>query len=150
MQQWKIILAITSLIAIGFVGGFFTHRFITKKTITKVKELNAPPGFQEHLFHRIDATPEQTEQLHPIIFKYGQQIAEVGRESREKRRKIIDQMHEEIKPYLTEEQVHRLDRFSRRFRIDREHPVLKKGPLPEHKRKHDREKKMPEKEKNQE
>ena len=149
MQQWKIILAISSLVAIGFLGGFFTHRLIMKKTITKVRELNAPPGFQRHLLERIDATPEQEDQLHPIIFKYGRQIAEVGKESREKRRKIINQMHEEIKPHLTEEQIQRLDRFSRRFKRDRDHPPHE-GPPPGRERRHSREKKLLDREKNQE
>ena len=66
----------------------------------------------EHLLRRIDATPEQEEQLHPIVIKYGRQMAEVARESRTSRRAIMTQMHEEIKPYLTEEQINKLEEFS--------------------------------------
>lgn len=116
MQQWKIILAIFSLIGLGFAGGFFTHRYMAKKTIERVKELSVAPGFQHHLFRRIDATPEQREQLHPIVMKYGKEMAEVVRDSREERRKIMDKMHAEIKPYLTEEQIQELEQFAKRFR----------------------------------
>lgn len=135
-----------SIAGLGFIGGFFTHRYIAKQTINKVKELSAPPGFQHHLLKRINATPEQEEQLHPIIMKYGRQMAEVSKESRAKRRKIVNQMHEEIKPYLTKEQLHSLEEFSRRFR-ERQ----KKERLPGHQgKKNPREKKEHFEEKTQE
>lgn len=145
MQQWKIIFAFLSMIGLGFVGGFFTHRYMARQTISKVKELSAAPGFQHHLLRRIEATPEQEEQLHPIVIKYGQQMAEVAKESRAKRRKIMDQMHEEIKPYLTKEQIDKLDEFSRRFRERK-----RRERDPEHKKRAPREKKERPEEKNQE
>jgi hypothetical protein len=38
------------------------------------------------------------------------------------RRAVIEHMHDEIKPLLTEEQVEKLNRFSRRFEMRDGHP----------------------------
>lgn len=133
------------MMGLGFMGGFFTHRYMARQTINKVKELSAAPGFHDHLLKRINATPEQEEQLHPIVIKYGQQMAEVAKESRAQRRKIMNQMHEEIKPYLTKEQIQSLEEFSRRFRERK-----RRERRPEHKKRGPREKKEQPEEKNQE
>ncbi|MCO6478188.1 MAG: hypothetical protein J5I94_16270 [Phaeodactylibacter sp.] len=116
MRNFKIIAAVLSLIGIGFVAGFFTHRYVAVREIHQVAEMRFAPGFEEHLYHIIEAGPEQQQQLHPIVQRYAGLIAENHIESRARRKTLIDSMHQEIKPLLSAGQLQKLDDFSRRFR----------------------------------
>lgn len=116
MRTFKIIAAVLSLVGIGFVAGFFTHRYVAVKQIHRVAEMRFASGFEGHLYHIIEASPEQQEQLHPIVHRYAGLISANHIESRARRRTLIDSMHQEIKPLLSAEQLRKLDDFSRRFR----------------------------------
>lgn len=116
MRTLKIVAAVLSLIGIGFVAGFFTHRYVAVQELHRVAEMRFAPGFEEHLYHIIEAGPEQQQQLHPIVHRYAGLISENHIESRARRKALVDSMHQEIKPLLSEEQIEKLDQFSRRFR----------------------------------
>ena len=116
MKQLKTILAILGILSIGFTGGFFTHRYAAKQTIDKVRQLSFAKGFQNRLLEKIEVSDEQRAQIDPIVKEYGGKMAQLVQESRMKRKKLVDNMHEEIKPYLSEEQIKKLEEFYRRFR----------------------------------
>lgn len=116
MKTAKIAAAILSLIGTGFVAGFFTHRYLAVQEINRVAQMRFAPGFEERLYKIIDADPELQKQLHPIVQGYAGRIAEDHVASRAKRKALVDSLHEEIKPLLSEEQLQKLDDFSRRFR----------------------------------
>ena len=141
MKTLKIIAAVLSLIGIGFVAGFFTHRYVAVQQIHRVAEMRFAPGFEEHLYHIVDADAKQQKQLHPIVHRYAGLIAENHIESRAKRKTLIDSMHQEIKPLLSAEQALKLDEFSRHFREQ----MKKRRPPREKKHDHDslREKRNP-------
>ena len=124
MKNLKGILTIIGLIALGFTAGFFTHRQVTIKQVQKVREIGQAPGFQRHLLKYLEPTEDQREQLAPIIRRYGQQMGDQMKEHRQERKTLVDSMHEEIKPLLTDEQLEKLDDFSKRFRGRRD----KNGP----------------------
>ena len=119
MRNIKIAAVVVSLVGAGFVAGFFTHRYVAVQEIHRVAEMRFAPGFEDHLYHIIDADAAQQKQLHPIVHRYAGLIAESHIEFRAQRKSLIDSMHEEIKPLLTGEQVQKLEDFSRRFREDR-------------------------------
>ena len=116
MEKLKTILVVLGLIFIGFVSGFYVHRQVSMHFIKDVIEMRSPKGFQDHFFSRIDATEEQKEQLLPIVETYSAKISQQHRELRRLRHELIDSMHAEVRPLLTEEQIQRMDEFSRRFR----------------------------------
>jgi hypothetical protein len=116
MKILKIVLFVTSLLGVGFVVGFYAHRYVVDKKIEKVAELRFARGFQMHLFDRIGVDEEQKTQLAPIVEKYAQQMGKESRDSRQRRREIMDSLYKEIKPLMSEEQIARLEDFSRRFR----------------------------------
>ncbi|MCO6491830.1 MAG: hypothetical protein J5I98_25670 [Phaeodactylibacter sp.] len=133
MRNLKIITAVFSLVGIGFVAGFFTHRYVAVQQIHRVAEMRFASGFEGHLYRIIDADAEQQSRLHPIVQRYAGQIAENHIAARARRRILVDSMHLEIKPLLSPEQVQKLDDFSRRFH--------------EHKKKKDKKKKDKDKKK---
>lgn len=116
MKNIKGILTVIGLLALGFIGGFFTHRQVTIQHVQKVREIGQAPGFQRHLLRFLEPDAAQREQLEPIISRYAQQMGEQWRTHRQERRVLVEAMHEEIKPLLSEEQIQKLDEFSRRVR----------------------------------
>ena len=103
------------LMAIGFVGGFYTHRTISKNVVQKVARLREAPGFQAHLYKMLQPTETQKEELAPILEKYAERMGTFHRQIRHERHHILDSMHQEILPYLDEKQKERLERFGKRF-----------------------------------
>ncbi len=116
MQTWKVALAMGGLVLIGFVAGFFTNRTLTQQKIERIAEWRYERGFERKLLHIVDATPEQVEEIGPIIEKYAKSNAEAHRTLRQQQRTSIELMLAEIKPYLTSEQLDRLERFGKRFK----------------------------------
>lgn len=116
MKSIKGIITIVGLLALGFVGGFFTHRQVTIRQVQKVREIGQAPGFQRHLLDFLEPNAEQRKQLEPIIGRYAEQMGEQWREHRQERRVLVESMHQEIKPLLTGEQIQKLEDFSKRFR----------------------------------
>ena len=134
MKKIKGIFTIIGLLAIGFIGGFITHRQVTIQQVQKVREIGQAPGFQRHLLEFLEPDAAQREQLEPIIHRYAQQMGEQWKEHRQERKVLVDAMHEEIKPLLTAEQIGKLDEFSRRVRGRREKngkPRMPREGLPE-------------------
>lgn len=115
MKVLKTILSIVGLLLIGFAGGFYAHRMVTMQKLEEIRELGRAPNFERHFFESINATPEQREQLDPIIAKHSTQMAAFLQESREKRRALMQELHHAVKPHLTAEQVEKMKKFSRRF-----------------------------------
>ena len=116
MRNIKGILTVIGLLALGFIGGFFTHRQVTIQRVEKIREIGQPRGFQRHLLDFIEPDAAQREQLEPIIRRYAGRMGEQWKTHRQERRALVDAMHEEIKPLLSEEQLKKLDEFSRRVR----------------------------------
>lgn len=116
MKNIKGILTVVGLLALGFVGGFFTHRQVTIQQVQKVREIGQERGFQRHLLNFLDPSEEQRKQLEPIINRYAKEMGTQMRTHRQERKEVVDAMHKEIKPLLTDEQLQKLDDFSTRVR----------------------------------
>jgi len=136
MKNLKTILALIALVAIGFVGGFYTHRTISKKYVNRLVKLREAPGFEAHLYRMLEPTEEQKQQLNPIVERYAEKVTTMHRSFRHERHALLDSMHAEIKPLLDEQQVERLERFGKRF----PHGAARHGKKHFKKKRHSREK----------
>lgn len=116
MNQLKIALTVIGLVGIGFISGFFTHRYITQQHLHKISEMRFAKGFKNHLFQVIQADEQQQDTLSPIVEDYAHKIAQIHHQSRMQRKLLVDSLHEKIKPYLNPAQIEELDEFGRRFR----------------------------------
>jgi hypothetical protein len=115
-ERLKTILIMLSLVAIGFLAGFLTHRNMVSHKIQRVAELKSASGFEQQLMGEMKLDGSQQEQVGPIITKYAEKISRASQEGRLLRRMMIDSMHAEIKPFLQPDQIEQLNRFSLRFR----------------------------------
>ena len=129
MNQFKVILIVLGLLLTGFGAGFLTHRAMVGKQMENVRALGRGAGFGQHLLENIEATTEQKERLHPILKQYGRRMGDMTQETRQRRRTLIDSMHQEIKPMLNDDQIKRLDEITARFqkRKDQNGPRRKRN-----------------------
>lgn len=111
MKTFKIALVIISLVGIGFVTGFYTNRLLVKQKITRVANMRYADGLKQSMFEKINATPEQQEQISPAIEKYADEIATRYVDFRVARHNSMDSLRTNIKPFLDNEQQEELKTF---------------------------------------
>lgn len=116
MNYLKVALVVASLLLIGFVGGFYTHRYLATKKIKEVAELRMARGFQMRFFDAVQATEAQRAILEPIVQEYGKKIADCYQDFRTNRQAITDSLLTDLKPHLNEQQLKQLSEFNRPFR----------------------------------
>ena len=116
MNYLKTVLVVAGLLAIGFIGGFHTHRFLTTKKIKQVAELRMARGFQTRFFDAVQATDAQRAVLEPIVEKYGKRMALLYQDFRKNRQSLTDSLLTELKPHLDEVQLQQLSEFNKPFR----------------------------------
>ncbi|MDX1939140.1 MAG: hypothetical protein SFU99_01230 [Saprospiraceae bacterium] len=115
MKTFKIALVIISLVGAGFVGGFYTNRYLVKQKINRIANMRYADGLKQSIFEKINATPEQKEQISPAIEKYADKVALVYQESRMIRRSMMDSLRAEISTFLQMEQAKELENFCDRY-----------------------------------
>lgn len=115
MKTFQIILAILSLVAVGFVAGFYTNRFLVKQNINRVANMRNAHGLQESVYEKIQATPEQRQLIAPAVESYAARIAAVYQESRAKRYALVDSLQAQIEEHLSKQQMNELDNFCDRY-----------------------------------
>ncbi|MCH2084229.1 MAG: hypothetical protein MK226_17665 [Saprospiraceae bacterium] len=115
MRTFKIILAISGLIGIGFVAGFMTQRYAFKERMEKAKDYGRGRGLGKFILEKIEATPEQKEQLAPIMQPYTLRLRESVKSFKKEHTAIRDSMYSDMKPYLTAEQFQTLSELKKKF-----------------------------------
>ncbi len=124
----KTVLAILALLLIGFLIGFQTNRYLMKQHLQRVIETRVGPKLQERLMERLDLEDSQREAVAPILERYTSELNSVTKASMQKRKLLIDSMHNELRPLLTPEQVESLEKFSERMkRMRKKRGKNKKG-----------------------
>lgn len=115
MKIFKITLAIVSLIALGFVAGFYTNRLLVQQKINRVANMRSATGLQESVYEKIQATPAQRKLIAPAVESYAAKIATVYQESRAKRHALVDSLQVEVERYLSKDQIQQLDNFCDKY-----------------------------------
>jgi hypothetical protein len=116
MKPYQFVLVGLLLLLTGFVGGWLSHRAAAVNRIHRVAEMRRADGFAHHFFRMVKADKAQRDTLMPYIEPYATRIDSLHRGFEQERRAIIREMHEELRPMLTEGQRQRLKDFTQRFR----------------------------------
>ena len=107
---------------IGFVLGFLASGRFYHERVRKFERMRMEAGFKERFYERIQPDETQKEKLEPILeeffVKMGEHRKGIGR--------LMDSLHQEMRPILTEEQKQRL----REMRPRR--PRMRKAPREGH------------------
>jgi hypothetical protein len=114
---------ITTLL-IGFIIGFLVSGRLAKKRIQKMRSDFREQGFNRKVMRALDPTPEQMEQLRPILKKHAKMQKEMMSSMRASQDALFSEFRADVQPYLTEEQVKKLDRMHEKFkrRVERDGP----------------------------
>ena len=122
-QRIKPTIILLTTLLIGFLLGIGSARFMFFKRVEDFREENRNRGFIELHHNLLHISAEQEEEINPILESYFEKL-EARRRSV---RSIMDSMHQELRPHLSEEQVARLEKM--RERAKRRNKKRRHGPM---------------------
>jgi len=111
----KSTLIIISTLLVGIIIGFLINGQITHKKYKKFVEYRKEEGFKNRFHKRFDLTAEQRDILDPIIEKYAKLNSARMKDFRKVFDSTMTDFHREIEPYLTPEQIKKLEEDKARF-----------------------------------
>ncbi|MEM1219350.1 MAG: hypothetical protein AAGH79_10575 [Bacteroidota bacterium] len=127
MKNGTLVLALVSLVMLGFAAGYGTHLLLTKKHIEQVARLATGGGFTARMIHLLEPTDAQEQKILPILAQHEKMVDSLSTSYHEVRRSAIDELRNDLELILTTEQKERLaNHFKRVKKRFREHPVHRK------------------------
>jgi Spy/CpxP family protein refolding chaperone len=123
-QPWKVILVLVGIFAAGgLTGSFVTQKFFRGKISHRPAPEQWAPRHLQRLVGRLDLTPEQQEEIRPIVRRHMEQLRQVRSESVAASRKVFETMQREIGEKLTPEQRVKFEQMNRdtRERVKKMH-----------------------------
>jgi uncharacterized membrane protein len=131
-KPWKVIIVLLGIFAAGGVtGGFVTLRVCKNKILNRPVPEEWAPKHLKRLVDRLALTPEQQEQIRPIVRRNMEQLNRVRNQSLAETQTVVEGMQRDISEKLTPEQRTKFEQMNRELREAREA-----------REKHEREKRM--------
>ncbi len=124
----KITGIIIGTLLIGFVIGFLVNGRLVRTRVSQMKNFYTEKGAQHAFMRVIDPTPEQMEQIRPILQEHAWQNRDLYFEYRENQQQLFEHLEDELRPYLTEAQLARLSELKNRWQNRFEGRGLGRGP----------------------
>lgn len=120
-KPWQVILVLVGIFAAGGVtGGFMTLRACRDKFLNRPVPEEWEPKHLKKLSDKLDLSPEQKEQVRPIIRRSMEQLNRLRNHSMEETRVVVEAMQREISEKLTPEQRLKFAQMNRELREARE------------------------------
>jgi Spy/CpxP family protein refolding chaperone len=121
MNPWKIILVLVGIFAAGGVtGGFVTLKACKDKMVNRPVPEEWEPKHLKKLSDRLSLTPEQKDQVRPIIRRNMEHLNRLRNQSMAETRVVVEAMQREISEKLTPEQRAKFEQMNRELREARE------------------------------
>lgn len=117
----KPFLIVTVSILIGIIVGFLISAQLRHKRMRSVRVLTSERYFRDVLYKVIEPEEDLKKQLEPIIVRYGKEGRELQKEFRRTFESHNDEYWKEIKSYLSDEQLQKLNDFNRKRMEERKH-----------------------------
>jgi uncharacterized membrane protein len=120
-KPWIVILVLIGIFAAGAVtGGFVTVRVLREKVANRPVPEEWAHKHLKKLGERLGLTPQQTEEVSPIIKRNMEQLGRLRNQSMAETRAIVETMQREISEKLTPEQRVKFEQLNRELREARE------------------------------
>ena len=107
------IFLLTTLL-IGFVIGFLTSTQVKESRIRELRTFGSPEGFKYMMEHMLELNDEQKDAIRPVVDEYAKKNFELMKNFRGEFSILMKEFHKELTPYLTHEQIERLNKFGER------------------------------------
>lgn len=115
MKNIRAILSLVFTLSLGILIGFFASQQLVRHSVKDVESLSSYESFRSRLYSIIVPSEEQIEDIEPLIEEFLKNMNEVKKRFRSEYGKVIQKFHNELKPYLNEEQIEKLDKFPKYF-----------------------------------
>jgi hypothetical protein len=116
----KSISIIVATLVIGFVIGFLTNGQITSRKYKRFVSQDHSDVFKHRIIDVIKPDESQLKMIEPILEEYAEEAHQTLAKSKENMKMLHENLLEDLKPHLNEQQIVRLDeahqRFSKRMR----------------------------------
>jgi hypothetical protein len=122
---------IIATLLIGFIIGFLVNGRVTRHKIKKMRSEFTGQGFNRQFMRVLKPSPEQMEQLKPILKDYAQKHRETIESLHGEQEELFQGFKSEVEPYLTEEQIQRLEKMHKKRKGKFDHKK-KQGRQPQH------------------
>ena len=109
------ILLLTTLL-IGFVIGFLTSSQVKESRIRELRTFGSPEGFKYMMEHMLELDDKQKDAIWPVVDEYARKNFELMKNFRGEFSELMKELHKELTPHLTQEQIERLNKFGERGR----------------------------------
>lgn len=120
-QPWKVIVVLLGIfVAGGVTGGFVTLRVVRERISNRPMPEEWAPRHLKRLVDRLALTPEQQEQIRPIVRHNMEQLNRLRNQSLAETQMRIESMQRDIAQKLTPEQRVAFERMNRELREARE------------------------------
>ncbi len=107
-----LIIAIT--LVIGFFLGFLTSGIIRNQQLKRFRSFSSAEGFKYRTLRMVEPTEEQMKDLLPVLDKFAKKSQDVRKEYAKEFRNLLKEYHSELKPLLMDEQIKKMESFSKR------------------------------------
>lgn len=120
-KPWKVIIVLLGIFAAGGVtGGFVTLRVCKNKILNRPVPEEWAPKHLKRLVDRLELTPEQQEQIRPIVRRNMEQLNRVRNHSMAETQTVVEGMQRDISAQLTPGQRTKFEQMNRELREARE------------------------------
>jgi hypothetical protein len=117
-MKTKSIIIIVATLLIGFAIGFLTNAQITRQRLDTFVNQGSYNFFRYRMIQGIDPDAQQAKQIEPILEKYAALADENIMQSRQNMQDSHQAMIDELRPYLTDQQIEWVQNAHQNFRGD--------------------------------
>ena len=107
---------IIGTLLIGFVIGFLTNGRLVRSRIVQMQSFYTDKGANRAFIRVLDPSPEQMKKIMPILHEHAMQNRDLLFGYREDQEALFLHLEGELEPYLTDEQMKRLEELKHRWR----------------------------------
>lgn len=90
---------------LGGILGYVVKDMVAKSPYDQIRLLRSKGGIVHRFENILNLTEEQKKELKPILENHEKRIMEIAEKSREEIRETMDSFEQELKPYLSDEQI---------------------------------------------
>lgn len=115
MKTRALLTILLSLIT-GFFIGFLVSSQITRLRTRDVRSMSSAESFKIRTYNIIKPSPDQMKEVDPVIELYSDKFDSLRSEVHEGFQELIEEYHQSLRPFLTEDQIVSLDDFAHGLR----------------------------------
>jgi hypothetical protein len=117
-MKTQIVLVIIGSLLLGFVIGVLATGRITQRKVEHIKQMGTPDGIHKRFYRLIDPSDAQKDSIKPILREFARKSDTLRREHWHQHKSLFNEMVEQLTPFLTDEQVERLEEFKNRSPLE--------------------------------